>query len=223
MIGSRFRLQQFVAADLSLRVELADARLLVIGQAGWHRSRRNEDGRDMAEGQRGNRQSRHDLVADAEKDRRIEHVVRQADGCSHGDDIARKQRQFHGRLALGDAVAHGRHAACHLRHAALFARRLLDQVGKILVGRMGRQHVVIGGDDPQIGFHIVRQVGFFRCAAGGKAMRKIAAGQGTAMWPPACQFLDLLKIAFAAGTAALANPVGDGFDLFSGAHGCFRF
>ena len=223
MVGGGFRLQQFVAADLAFGIKLADARLLVIGQTGRHRSRRDEHGRDMAERQRCNRQPRHDLVADAEKDRSIEHVVRQADGSRHGDYVARKQRQFHRGLALGDAIAHGWHAARHLRNAALFARSFFDQVGKILVGRMGRQHVVVSGDDPQIGFDVTRQIGLFGHPAGGKAMGKIAAGQRAAMRPTACHFLNLFEIGLAAGAASLANPVGDGFDLFSDAHGSVRF
>ena len=78
----------------------------------------------MAEGQRRDHQPRHDLVADAEIDRGVEHVVRQADRGRHGDHVAREQRQLHAGLALGDAVAHGRHAAGDLRDAAGLARRL---------------------------------------------------------------------------------------------------
>ena len=88
----------------------------------------------MAEGQRADHQARHDLVADAEIDGRVEHVVRQRDRRRHGDHVAGEQRQLHARLALGDAVAHGRHAARHLRDAAGLARRLLDQGGIALEG-----------------------------------------------------------------------------------------
>ena len=124
VIGFGLGLEQLGAAGLALGIELADLGLLVIGQAGGHRPGRNEHRRQMAEGQRRDHQPRHDLVADAEIDGGIEHVVRQADRRRHGDHVARKQRQLHARLALGDAVAHGRHAAGHLRDAAGLARRL---------------------------------------------------------------------------------------------------
>ena len=58
-------------------------RLLLVGQARRHRPARHEDRRQMAEGQRADQQARHDLVADAEAQRRVEHVVRQRDRGRH--------------------------------------------------------------------------------------------------------------------------------------------
>ena len=52
VIGFRLGLQQFGAADLAFGIELADLGLLVVGQAGGHRPGRDEDRRQMAEGQR---------------------------------------------------------------------------------------------------------------------------------------------------------------------------
>ena len=120
MIGLRLRGQQFGARRLAFRVQLADLRFLVVGEAGRHRPRRQEDRRQMAEGQRADEQARHDLVADAEIDRRVEHVVRQRDRGRERDHVAGKQRQLHALLALGDAVAHGRTppATCAVAPAA---------------------------------------------------------------------------------------------------------
>ncbi len=101
----------------------------------------------MAERKRADQEARHDLVADAEIDRRVEHVVRQRDRRRERDHVAGEERQLHARLALGDAVAHRRHAARDLRRAADRARRLLDEIGKAGERLMRRQHVVIGGDD----------------------------------------------------------------------------
>ena len=72
------------------------------------------------------------------------------DGRRHGDHVAREQRQLHARLALGDAVAHGRHAAGHLGDAAGLARRLLMSCRIGLERLMRRQHVVVGGDDAEV-------------------------------------------------------------------------
>src|SRR3546814_2463570 len=61
--------------------------------------------------------------------------------------------QLHARLALRDAVAHSGHAAGHLRHAAGIARRLADDLRKALEGLVRGEHVVVGGDDREIGHH----------------------------------------------------------------------
>ena len=65
VIGGGLGLQQLLAADLALGVELADAALLRVGQARGHRPRGDQDGRQMAEGECADDQARHDLVADA--------------------------------------------------------------------------------------------------------------------------------------------------------------
>ena len=80
-------------------------------------------------------------------------------------------------LALGDAVAHRRHAARDLRRAAGRARRLLDQVGKAGVGLMGRQHVVVGGDDREIGAVALAQRLLVARRAGGEAVGEIGAAE----------------------------------------------
>ena len=54
-------------------------------------------------------------------------------------------------LALGHAVAHGGHAARHLRRAARLARRLRISSRIGLEGLMRREHVVVGGDDAEVG------------------------------------------------------------------------
>ncbi len=78
----------------------------------------HEDGRQVPERQGTDDKTRHDLVADAEIDHRIEGLVRERDGRGQGDHVAGEEGQFHARLALCDPVAHGRHTARHLRRAA---------------------------------------------------------------------------------------------------------
>ena len=83
----------------------------------------------MAEAQRADQQAGHDLVADAQHQGGVEGVVGQGDGGGHGDHVAGEQRQLHARLALGDAVAHGRYAAGHLGGGAGLAGGVLDMSG----------------------------------------------------------------------------------------------
>ena len=77
VVGLRLRLEQLRAPDLPLDVELADLRLFVVRHAARHRPGRDEHRRQMAERERPDQEPRHDLVADAEIDRRVEHVVRE--------------------------------------------------------------------------------------------------------------------------------------------------
>ena len=63
----------------------------------------------------------------------------------------REQRQLHPVVALRDAVAHGRHAARDLRGGAERAGGSTQAFGVALVGSVRRQHVVVRGDDPEVG------------------------------------------------------------------------
>ncbi len=122
VVRLRLDVEELLAGDLLLGVKLPRLGAFRVGQAGGHRSGRDEHRRDVAEGQRRDHQAGHDLVADAEIDGRVEHVVRQADAGRHRDRVAREQRQLHAGLPLRDAVAHRRHAARDLRRAAGLAR-----------------------------------------------------------------------------------------------------
>ena len=88
VIGLGLRRQQIGARRLAFGVELADFRFLVVGEAGGHRSGRQEHRRQMAEGERADQEARHDLVADAEIDRGVEHVVRKRDRGRERDHVA---------------------------------------------------------------------------------------------------------------------------------------
>ena len=151
VIGFGLGLQQLVAADLAFRVELADAAPSRRWQARGHRPAGDEHRGQMPEGERADDQAGHDLVADAEIDGGVEGLVRERDGGGQRDDIAREQRELHAGLALGDAVAHRRHAARHHGHAAGLARGGADQLGEALIRLVGGEHVVIGGDDGEAG------------------------------------------------------------------------
>ncbi|MNY26347.1 hypothetical protein D3C86_1601900 [compost metagenome] len=131
----------------------------------------------MTEGECGNDEAGHDLVADAEIDGGVEHVVRQADAGRHGDSVAGKQRKLHAGLALCHAVAHGGNRARHLCYAASFFCRIADDRREGLIGLMRRKHVVIGGDDAEIGNPVAGKDVLVGGGTDGKSMREIAAGQ----------------------------------------------
>ncbi|MNK77416.1 hypothetical protein D3C87_970150 [compost metagenome] len=143
VVGIHFRLQQLFAAGLAFGVTLAHVGFLLVGNARDHRPARHEDHRQMAEAQRAHHQARHDLVADAEHQRAVEHVVGQRHGGGQRDHFAARQAQLHARLALGHAIAHGRGATGELADGADFAQGFLDQFGKDFVRLVRREHVVI--------------------------------------------------------------------------------
>ena len=107
------------------------------------------------------------------------------------------------------AIAHGRHAAGDLRDAARLARRLLDDRRKTLVRLVGRQHVVIGGHDGEIGDGAGAQIRFFMRGAGGKSMREIGAAERAAARAVVAHRRDAGEICLARRLAALANAGRD--------------
>ena len=92
-------------------------------------------------------QAGNNFVAHTQHQRAIEHIMAQRNGGGHGDGIAGEQAEFHAGVTLRNAVAHRRHAACHLGAGAMAAGLVFDQVGVMLQRRVRRQHVVEGVDD----------------------------------------------------------------------------
>jgi len=75
VVSLGLRLQQRLAPDLALSEQLADLCFLGVWEAGGHRAAGDEDRRQVAEVQGTDQQSRHDLVADAEAQHRVERVM----------------------------------------------------------------------------------------------------------------------------------------------------
>ena len=138
------------AVDLSGGEFLANLAFLVVRKARGHRARRDEDCGQMSEGRGADDEAGDDLVADAEIEGGIEGIVGKGNRGGQRDDVAREEREFHPGLALGDAVAHGRHAACDLGRAAGGAGGGADEVGVAPEGLVGREHVVVGGHDAEV-------------------------------------------------------------------------
>ncbi len=157
----------------------------------------------MAERERADQQARHNLVADSEIDRRVEHVVGKGDRRRQRDDVAREKGKLHPFLALGDAVAHRRNATRDLGRAADRARRLLDEIGEARIGLVGRKHVVIGGDDREIGSCPLPQSLLVVRSAGGEAMGEIGAAQALASWPLGDRGIDPRQVGLTGPAAPL--------------------
>ena len=147
VIGGQFGGQQLITTDLAAYVALAHGRFVPVGQPGVHRPSRHEYGGQMAELQGADQQARDDLVAHPEIEGAIEDAMGQADGRGLGYQIAGEQRQLHARLALGDAIAHGRHPGGELRGGALLGQSLFKALGIVTQRRMGRKQVVVAGND----------------------------------------------------------------------------
>ena len=92
------------------------------------------------------------------------------------DDVAAEQRELHARAALRDAVAHRGHAARHLRGGAGDARRGANDFGIRLERPVRRQHVVVRGDDADVGDDRLLQLRLV-FTRGRHDVREVGAGQ----------------------------------------------
>ena len=220
VIAGHLGRHQRVAPDLAGGELVADPGLFVIRQAAGHRACGDENRRHMAEGGRSDDQARHDLVADAQVESGVKAIVAERHAGGQRDDIAREQRQFHPRLALGDTVTHGRDAACHLGGGPGTAGGGPDLAGIAFKRLMRRQHVVIGGDDAQVGRLSPGQF-VLVLARGGIGMGLIAAGQmrpGRAIGHGLCH---AVQIGAACGGRSFADAAGHGGNGAVQGHGRF--
>ena len=171
----------------------------------------------MTEAQRTDQQPRNDLVADAEQQRGVEQVVRQRHRRAHGDHLAAGDGQLHARLALGHAITHRRHAAGDLAHRADLAQRLAQALRVVLVGLVRREHVVVGGDDGDVGRIRQAQALLVLGAATGDTMGEVGALRRVAGRPGARGGTNHGEVGLARRTAALDQALGDFDD--PGMHG----
>ena len=151
VVSLALHFQQGLTPHQTLGRLLTHTGLLLVGQARAHGPGRHEHAGQMPEVQCPDQQARHDLVAHAQQQGSVEHVMRQGHRGGHGDGVAREQAQFHARLALGDAIAHGRNATRHLGRGPQAPRLIADQGRVGLVGLVRRQHVVVGRDHANVG------------------------------------------------------------------------
>ena len=175
-----------------------------------HGAGRHQHGGQVTEGERTDDQAGNDLVADAKHQGAVEHVVAEGDRGAHGDHVAADQGQLHADLTLGDAVAHGRDAAGDLGCRTRLPRRLADQFGEPLVRLVGRKHVVVGGDDPDVGR--LRDPGAAPCRwapQAAKAWARLPHDRAVRRGPRAAMASSALEVGAAAVHAPLPDPLGD--------------
>ena len=89
VIALSFGFEQFVTSNFALGKELANAGLFWVGEARGHGTCWTENCWQPAKAQRADQQARHNLVAYAKANRGIECIVRQGDGCAHGNNVTR--------------------------------------------------------------------------------------------------------------------------------------
>ena len=209
VVGGRLGLQQLGAADQALRIVLAHLGLGIVRQPAAHRPGRHEHAGQVPEMQRTDQQARHDLVAHAEQQRGIEHVVGQRDRGRHRDGVAREQAQLHAGQALGHAVAHGGHTAGHLHRGTQAARLVADLGREALVGLVGRQHVVVGGDDADVRRLLGHHAELVLPRQRGKGMRHVRATHAVGAARPVDGGLHAGQVGLAQRLAALTDALGD--------------
>ncbi len=206
-------LEQLLAADLALGVQLADAGLLAVREPGGHRAGGHEHRRQVSEGQRPDQEAGDDLVADAEHQRAVEHVVGERDGGGHRDDVATVERQLHAVATLGDAVAHGGYAARELGDAAGPDDRLLEHLRVGLEGLVCRQHVVVGRHDRDVGLGPAAQLDLLGGLRRGEPVGQVGAGELAAGRALVGGSLDPGEVRRPGRGAALDDAPGDGLEF----------
>ena len=158
----------------------------------------------MAETECADEHSGHNFVADTEQQDRVEHVVRQRDRGGHGNHIATEQRQLHAVTALSDAVTHGRYAARELRDPARLDHRCLELIRELRQWLVRGEHVVVCGDDGDVGLDVGAQRAFL-FAGGGETVREVRTGQAAAGRATSCCVRDASEVRI----ALLGAPLGD--------------
>ncbi len=209
VVSRGFGFEQLLAPDQALRKLLAHLRLGGVVQARAHRPGGHEHTRQVAEVQRADQEAGHDLVADAEQQGSVEHVVRERDRRAHGDRVAREQAQLHARAALGDAVAHRRHATGDLRRRTEPMRGVADHAWKALVGLVRRQHVVVGGDDADVRRLLGNDAQLVGRRQRRGGMREVGAAHVIGAARPGDQGVDARQVGTPGGGAAFADALGD--------------
>ena len=214
VVRTHFAFKQRVAPDFAFGETLAGAGFFLVADAAGHRARGHEDCGQVAAAQRTYHQAGDDFVAHAHQQRAVKHLVRQADGGTHRNHVARKQRKLHAFVALGDAVAHRGRAAGHLCRRAVFLRFVLNQVGEIFERLVCGNHVVVGRDDAQVRHGWLLHLDFDGFGHRRIAVRQIGTAQAVALHAP-LPFVGFgaLQVGGAGGAAAFDDALGNGGKL----------
>jgi len=160
-----------------------------------------------SEPKRPDQQPGHDLVAHAEAQRGVEHAMREAHRRGQGDHLTAEQGQLHAGLPLGHAIAHRRHASGNLRRGTDLARRGANHARKALEGLMSREHVVVGGDDADIGPAHLSQGLLVGRVRGGETVGEVGAAEALAGAPVPPGLIHALQVLAARYDAARTHAL----------------
>ncbi len=94
----------------------------------------------------------------------------------------------------------------------MFARLVLDQVGVVLQRRVGREHVVVGRDDAQVGRALGHDAQPVVAGQAGKRVGDVGAAQALRARRALREGVKPFKVGAARGGAALADALRDGSD-----------
>ena len=159
--------------------------------------------------QRADQQTGNDLVAHAQQQSSIKHIVRKRNGRALRDGIAAEQAQFHARRTLGHTVAHGRHAASHLRGSAVAAGFVFQNVGVARIRRVGREHIVVRSDDSNVRPLFLHDAELVLSGQTSKSVRHIGAAHALGSGRARCHGIDLFEVFGACGATAFLNAASD--------------
>ena len=127
------------------------------------------------------KQARYDFIADAKHQAGIKRIMTECNGCGQCNHIAAEQAQLHARPALGNTIAHGRHATRHLRGSAAGTGPCAQFFWVMFIRLMCREHVVICRYHADIGESGIANV-WLIFTAGCHHMRQIRTRQTPACW-----------------------------------------
>ncbi len=212
MIGLAFGLEQRIAANLAFSIQLAHPDFFFVGQARGHGSGRNEYGGEVAKRECANQQTGYNFVAHPQAQYAVEHIVGECHAGCHGDHITAEQRQLHAVATLGYTVAHGGDPARELGNRVGVTCGPFDDVRKINVGLVRRQHLVVSGDNTQVGGAVGGQQRLAFVIAGCHGVGDIAAGQPLAAHFLLARGVYLVQVALAAIAAPFMDTIGDRLD-----------
>ena len=182
MVGRRLCGNEIRLGCLTACIRFSNGRFLFVGQTRRHRSCWDKEHRQVPKTQGSHQHTGHNFVAHTKAERRIKHVMGQRNCGRHGNHITRKQRQIHAGLPLSDPITHRGDTACDLSHRTQPFCCFLDERWIALVRRVRAEHIVVRGDNRDIGHQFICQAILVLARASRHAVGQITARQMASRW-----------------------------------------
>ncbi len=204
--------QHFIPADFSLGEKLPCIGLLLIGNPGSHRACRNKHCRQVTETQGPHQKAGDNLIANPQHEHAVKHIVGEPNSGRHGNHIPAHEAQLHAGPALGGTIAHGRHPTSELGHAPCPGYLFLDDFRNPIVGLMGRDHIIVCGNDADIRFVKPCQCLLVCMITCRDSMGNVGAIECSTLGSLLPRLLNPVKICLAKRLAALSDTFGNFFN-----------